>query len=484
MKGTLLFHVCGFFLTLFSAILSYFSFFIDPTGAPHEITTLLCLLGGMAVCYLMASLGIALGRMRIGIASVLLWALVARACLFSSLPILETDPNRYLWDGYVLLNGINPYQFAPQTILDPKESHNLSDSEKKELETLRQLIASNKQAEIILRDVNNPEVITIYPPFTQILFGITAWFHPLSLYAWRCTILLFDALLIAALVILLPRMRRDPALVIFYAWSPLVLKEYINTLHFDIIALALLFLGIVFAISSHTDRSAGAFACGGLTKLFPIPVFPLWIKRFPIRTTIVFLLVTLFLTIPFLAAGSRGASGLAVFANRWESNGSLVVFLEWILTLVGVPAWGEGKNLLIWQGVRYDLDAFLCAKILSFVVFIIVWPMLAIKTIRQKTISDERRLARSFSVIAVLLVCSPVCNPWYIAWVTPFLCFFPRTAWLYLSISCFLHYSIYSNDPWAYPWWSRPAEYGPALVLLMWEYHFGAIVKIKKRITI
>ncbi len=480
MNGKWLFHVCGLSLAVFSAVLSYFSFGIDPAGSPHEIAALLWIVGGMAVCYLVASLGIALGRIRVGIAGVLVWAFVARACLFPSLPILETDPNRYLWDGYVLVHGVNPYQFAPQTILDLETAGSFTENEKIELEKLRRLAASDQRAQSILLDINNPEVVTVYPPFTQILFGVTAWFCPLSIVGWRCTILIFDALLIAALVILLPRMRRNPALVIFYAWSPLVLKEFINTLHFDVIALSLLFLGFTFALSSHAHRSAAAFACAVWTKVFPLAVFPFWMKRLSKKAWITFILAALFLTFPFMTIGSRGASGLAVFAHRWESNSSLVSLLEWILTASGIPAWGEGESIFTLLGTNFDFDAFFLAKGIAFFGFAAIWSLFVFKATRQHTISDERRMAWTFSVIGALLLCSPVCNPWYVAWVTPFLCFYPRTGWLYLSIACLLHYTVYATDPWAYPWWSRPLQYGPAFLLLLWEFRLSPFIRFRK----
>lgn len=56
----------------------------------------------------------------------------ARVLLFDSNPIQEIDYARYLWDGAVLANGGNPYQYAPQE-LDTGEAHS------PEIERLRRL---------------------------------------------------------------------------------------------------------------------------------------------------------------------------------------------------------------------------------------------------------------------------------------------------------------------------------------------------------
>ncbi len=283
-------------------------------------------------------------------------------------------------------------------------------------------------------------------------------------------ILAFDLVLILCLIWLLQYFQRDPAFVIVYAWSPLILKEYINTLHFDGAAISLLFLAIVLSLRSRIVPSALVFAFSIQTKL--IPAFPLffWIKKLSWKGFVITFVTCVLLFFPFLfTSAPHGLSGMAVFSNMWESNSSLIAFSENIYESIGLPSWGEGPILFTLSGTDFSFDAFFAAKITGFLIFILVFIYLLITLSRTKEGVDEMRLRCTFVCIAVILLCSPVCNPWYIAWIIPFLCFFPRISWFYLSISCFIYYTFFIPNPKGYPPWSRALEYIPFYVLWCWE---------------
>jgi hypothetical protein len=78
----------------------------------------------------------------------------------SFVPRTGDDAYRYIWDGRVLLAGIDPYQFVP---LDPELAH-LRDP----------LLFPEGEPPLI----NRPGVPTIYPPIAQLWFGLVAFFTP------------------------------------------------------------------------------------------------------------------------------------------------------------------------------------------------------------------------------------------------------------------------------------------------------------------
>ncbi len=470
MKGFRLVHACGGLLACLCAGLTVFSFQIDPTGTRRDIVLLLALLGAMAACYAAGVRGIAGGRARIPVKAVLAWAAVFRLLLFPSRPILETDYYRYLWDGFVLSRGFNPYQFSPDEVLSDTLDSSLHPEDQESLRELRMIVGADPRARAVLEDVNNPEIVTIYPPFAQILFGLSAWLFPLSLYGWRLLVLIFDALLIAALVLLLLRYKRDPAWILLYAWSPLALKEIINTLHFDGIALALGFTGIWLASTGRNSGAVVGFACAALTKIMPLAWLPLWWNRLTRKAwgLIVVLMGATFFA--FSGVGARGLRGWVVFAQRWESNSSLVAFFEWAAGKMGVPAWGEGPVVFSILDFEFPRDAFFAAKLLAGGIFLAVWVYQA-RSVFTRPVRDEgERLARAAAVTGAALICSPVCNPWYVVWMLPFQCFAPRISWLYLSVSCLLYYTFFISDPRAYPAGIRELEYLPFFGMLAWEW--------------
>jgi len=52
--------------------------------------------------------------------SLLIWVIVVgailRALIFASTPVLEDDFYRYLWNGAVMAQGVNPYSFSPDEV--------------------------------------------------------------------------------------------------------------------------------------------------------------------------------------------------------------------------------------------------------------------------------------------------------------------------------------------------------------------------------
>src|SRR4029453_16842488 len=77
-------------------------------------------------------------------------ALVARLLLIPSAPTLSEDAYRYLWDGSLVRDGINPYVHAPS---DPA--------------------LVERRNELFAR-LNHADVPTIYPPAAQLFFGVVA----------------------------------------------------------------------------------------------------------------------------------------------------------------------------------------------------------------------------------------------------------------------------------------------------------------------
>jgi hypothetical protein len=198
-------------------------------------------------------------------------ALVLRALLLFSDPLLSGDVYRYLSDGRVLASGNNPYAYTPT---DPR--------------------------------INHPEIRSIYPPHAQLLFAAV---HQLTL--WRLLIIAFD---LAAIVLL----RRHA---LAYATFPLVLFEGTWNGHVDAIA------GVLVAIALlRSSGIAAAFASG--MKIIPFAAVPTLLRQAKHCTRFVLAFATALALpiLPFL----RGPlmPGFRDYATRWIFNSPLydVVF--------------------------------------------------------------------------------------------------------------------------------------------------------------
>lgn len=465
-------HGYGAAIGAASLALSAGSFWIDPAAVRGEVIALLAVLSFASAAWAMAVWRQARHPERWRLRDILLWAAAFRIILLPGLPVLETDWNRYLWDGFVVTQGVNPHRFAPAQILNPEFDAYLGGKDREAVRSLRAAMERHPRGREILSGVNNAGVNTIYPPFTQILFAAAAWTAPFSVYAWRAVIILFDALLIAAILAILRTMGRPESWVIVYAWSPLVLKEYINTLHYDCVTLALAFWAMALALKGANYRAAPAWACAVQSKFFPLLLLPHWHGRRDWKPLALALALAAALAVPFMGGGPAGASGFAVFAQRWESNASLVIAAERAFEWLGVPPWGEGTTLFVWAGVPFALDAFLAAKAACGAAFLAFTARIWWKCVYTRGGPADRMRASAWTLAALILL-GPVANPWYIAWMVPFLCLVPSAAWMYLCSSCFLYYTFFIPDPRGYPPGARELEYLPFFALLLWEWRRG-----------
>ncbi|MGE5681898.1 MAG: hypothetical protein ACM34K_13545, partial [Bacillota bacterium] len=74
-------------------------------------------------------------------------AIIFRLTVLFVFPTASDDINRYIWDGKVITNGINPYRYAPN---DPQLNY--------------------LHSQTLPANVNFPSMKTIYPPLAQMVF--------------------------------------------------------------------------------------------------------------------------------------------------------------------------------------------------------------------------------------------------------------------------------------------------------------------------
>jgi hypothetical protein len=190
---------------------------------------------------------------------------VLRLTMFFSTPILEDDYNRYLWDGAVTANGMNPYRYSPEEVIQGK---NIPDK----------LIGLAGDSGEIIHRINHPHIRSIYPPVTQALFALSYMIKPWSLLPWRAILLIFD---IAALALILYSLRLTGLPLIYsiiYWWNPLLVKEIYNSAHLDVLVLPFALGGVILAINTRYMGSMLSLAGGIGVKLWPALLAPLVLR--------------------------------------------------------------------------------------------------------------------------------------------------------------------------------------------------------------
>lgn len=238
-------------------------------------------------------------------ATLLVFGVLFRLIVFFLPAILANDYLRYLFDGRLLGNHINPYAVTPLDYPD-----------------------------LIIQGLPKPDVMTIYPPLAEGLFWITYQLGD-SLWSWRLLSALADIGCLILIVNLLQRYKASLNLVFLYWCNPIIIKEFSNSGHLDIWTLFFILLFFYFSGKHKTWQALIALSCGVLVKLVPVVLFLPWIRSFSGRFKMVqvslagCLLVILPFSFfyPFHPFGS-----LFTFFSSIEGSGVLFFFLNLFFT--------------------------------------------------------------------------------------------------------------------------------------------------------
>jgi hypothetical protein len=201
-----------------------------------------------------------------------------------------------------------------------------------------------------------------------------------------------------------------------------------------------------------------SLAFAGLAKFFPLLLAPLYSKRIKMRNLPVFVGLFLMFYIPFFLWGATGLSrvftGLRIYFQNWSYNGSIFVLIRSLLNAFNVQVFEES----------------ILPKIIVGLTFVLV----AIYLSQKRPQTDFLLLRRSFIILALLFLLSPVADPWYFCWVIPFLCFFHSRAFIVLSWLLIFSYLSFSKSFGSFSIGSfelpilNTIQYLPFFLLLIW----------------
>ena len=302
--------------------------------------------------------------------------LLPRLLLLPTPPTLSEDLYRYLWDGRLVAEGVNPYLHAP------------ADS------------AHARYHDALLRRLHHADVPTIYPPMAQALFG-TAARLAVEPWAWKATLLALEGLLLLSLTSLLRARGLGTERILLYAWNPLVIIESYGSGHVDLAAAAFFLFSLALlepgAKRGGTDgavmggqapagllaAAAGiAFASAALVKYMPVLLLPALLRRRAWLALAAAAFTAGLLFLPFAPAWTAVGTGLATYARHWEFNGSLYPALR--------PLFDDGAA-----------PRLLLAGALGAAALVAAW--------RARTLTGA-----ALFVLAAWIVVSPTVYPWYL----------------------------------------------------------------------
>lgn len=348
-----------------------------------------------------------------------LWgALFLRLVFLPLLPELTDDPFRYIWDGWLQWEGINPYRFIPS---DPY------------------LAAFRETA--LYEKMNSPDYYSIYPPLSQAFFALGA-----SVYDghWMPAYYLLKTSFVAvefAGVLLMARLVQART-VLLYAWNPLVLVETAGQGHTEALLVPLLF-GALWAVRRRRGGLASlALAGAGLVKIYPFALGPYLLRRFGWRAVWPGALFVVACSLPYAAPYvlPHLKTSVDLFAELFEFNAGPYYFVKHLLWMTTGADWSKTIGpvfrmvFLSSLPVLYGLDA---------------W-------------RDWSFRRACLTLLGTFLILSTTVHPWYFLPVIGLGVMGPRPSWHWIwlgvcSIGTYLFYIDGSYWAWIWLGWGGAA---------------------------
>lgn len=340
-------------------------------------------------------------------------AVLLRLALLPAVPNLSDDVYRFIWDGRLLVQGIDPFAYLPVEIMELGIGAKLTGID-----------------ENLLRLLNSPEYFTIYPPVNQAIFALAAWLFPNDVYAStvfiRLWLLMAEVGSLYLIYLLLRQMQLAPHRLLLYALNPLILLELTANLHFEALMIFFLLMSFYLLQKQQLPLSALFFALAVCTKLLPLILLPLYWRRLGKRKALSFYLLTaLFSTLMFLPLLSteliEGLSqSVGLYFQKFEFNASIY----YIVREIGFAV--KGYNIIGSAGRWLAVSTF---------VAILLYAVLERKPVLP---------AAGMWVWLIYLALATTVHPWYVAPLLAFSVFSSYRFPLLWSWLIFFSYAGYS----------------------------------------
>ncbi|WP_317130839.1 mannosyltransferase [Aquimarina intermedia] len=355
--------------------------------------------------------------------------LLFRLLFLIAIPNLSQDFYRFIWDGRLLTQGLNPYLTLP-------------------LEWISQGNAPFAQAEVLYDGMGalNGSHYTNYPPLSQLCYGIAALIADNSILGaviiLRSIIILADIGTLYFGKKLLTFLNLPEHHIFFYFLNPFIIIELTGNLHFEAVMVFFLAWSLYLLAKGQWHWAAGVFGLSISVKLLPLLLLPLLLQYFipfykaqpsrfgkapklllfyTLTITIAFLTFLPFISSEFLQNFSQT---IALWFQNFEFNASIYYIIRWF-----------GYQTVGWNIIGT------VGKILP---VLSVLGILSLSIFRKNSNFPQLLTAMLFAISLYFLLSTTV-HPWYLA-IPVFLSIFTTYRYvLWWSLTVVLSYSAYAE---------------------------------------
>jgi len=431
-----------------SILYFYFAYFLERT----QFKTLTFLWFSLFGCFY-----ILIKNNQISFSNLVGISILFRLIFLFATPNLSQDFYRFIWDGRMLLEGLNPYLSLPETFI---QQNNYPIAEASELYAG-------------MGEMNGSHY-TNYPPLNQLCFLIAAIFSSKSIFGsiivLRLIIILADIGILYFTKKLLEKLHLPIKNIFWYILNPFIIIEMTGNLHFEPVMLFFFIFGIY---QLHQQKWIWASILIGRSisvKLIPLlflPLFYQWFvsrkKTLQVLKLLSFYLITIstviILFLPFLSSEliANYSNSVGLWFRKFEFNASFY----YIFREIGYFFRGWNEIAIIGK----------ITPILTILVLIIL-------TFFRKNKTEVQLITAMLFGLCFYYFTATTVHPWYVA--TPLiLCVFTKYKFPVIwSLVIILSYQAYANTPWRENLWFVALEYLVVFTFLIYEIRNINIKKV------
>ena len=377
-------------------------------------------------------------------------AVLFRLLFLLAIPNLTQDFYRFVWDGRLILEGLNPYLHTPNELME--SSIGLFPQMNTLYEGMGALSAKH---------------YSNYPPVHQMPFIIAAFISKHSILG---SIVVLRLILISAdlgiLVFgkkLLKKLNKPTRTMYWFILNPLVIIELTGNLHFEGLMLCFFIISLYFIHSKKWHIAAVVMALSIAVKLVPVLSLPLFLNKLGWKKSVLFYSVTaavfIILFIPFFSFGllENFSATIGLWFSNFEFNASVYYFLKGTLENINGVSVINSMGIIVACVVTLQTSCLLLKKKkeTSQIILTILW------------------------ILSGYYFISTTVHPWYIIsllLLSVFTNYKFVLVWSYTLILSYIAYNEFSVEECNS---ILIIEYTPVILMLGWELYSKKFLKIK-----
>jgi len=373
----------------------------------------------------------------------LVFGILFRLIFLMAEPNLSQDFFRFIWDGELVSNFINPYLQVPNTLI---EQSDLVIANAHELH--------NGMGNLSARHFSN------YPPLNQLIFALAALLGGKTILGsaivMRTSIILADIGILYFGRKLLKNINQSPHLIFWYFLNPLVIIELTGNLHFEGVML-FFFVWALYLLSIHKWQwAAVVYACSISVKLVPLIFLPLFLKHFKFKKVVGFYalvgLTSLLLFVPFYS--SEFVNNYSKTIGLWFSNFEFNAGLWNAIKHIGIQL--DAKP---WELIKTYGKITPAATIVAVLLF----------TFLRKNEKLSILISSMLWVLTLYYFMSATVHPWYVIFLVVLTAFTKYRYAFIWSAAIVLSYYAYSLADFKENMWLLAIEYIAVFSFLIYE---------------